>query len=120
MAVAELNVARNAVGAILFMEAANMTYQSFGTLNSSPWTIENVGADGEKVSSMHEYNWHAGISALVFASIAAYAAKSVWPIVGVLIVFAYLRWIYSRAVDRGESTNSVGAGWFDTWGKEPA
>ena len=110
-------VPRNAIGAVLFLGAANLTYQSFGTLNSSPWTIENVGADAEKVSSMREYNWHAGASAAVMALIAAFAAGSSWPIFGVLAVNLYLFWIYRRAAQRGSEAGSDGSGWFDTWGK---
>lgn len=111
-------VGRNAIGAVLFLSAANLTYQSFGTLNSSPWTIENVGGDSEKMSSMREYNWHAGISAAVMALIASFAAGSVWPLVGVGAVNVYLFWIYNRAAARGNAAGSTGAGWFDTWGKK--
>jgi hypothetical protein len=111
-------VGGNAIGAVLFLQAANMTYQAFGTLNSSPWTTENVGADAEKMASMYEYVTHATVSAFAMAGVGAYVARSWWPVVGVLVVDAYLVWIYHRAAQRGSAAGSVGKGWFGTWGRE--
>jgi hypothetical protein len=110
-------VAGNAVGAVLFLSAANMTFQAFGTLNSSPWTTENVGADAEKMASMYEYVTHATVSAFAMAGVGAVIAHSWWPVVGVVLVDAYLVWVYHRAAGRGAKAGSVGEGWFGTWGR---
>lgn len=110
-------VAGDAIGAVLFLQAANMTYQAFGTLNSSPWTTENVGADDEKMASMYEYVAHASVSAFLMAGVGALVAHSWWPVVGVALVDAYLVWVYHRAAGRGHAAGSVGTGWFDTWGR---
>ena len=111
-------VTGNAIGAVLFLSAANMTFQAFGTLNSSPWTTENVGADDEKMASMYEYVAHATGSAFAMAAVGAYVSRSWWPIVGVALVDAYLVWVYHRAAQRGAKAGSVGAGWFGTWGQK--
>lgn len=110
-------VSSRQLGAILFLASANITFQAYGTLNSSPWTTENVGADAEKVRSMREYVTHAVIASGAAAVVSAVMAESYAPIAAAILANAYLVWVYNRAAERGNRAGSDGRGWFDTWGR---
>lgn len=90
-----------ALSAVLFMGAVTITMDAFGTLNSSPWTAENVGADADKASSLRKYVGHAIVNAAVLVVISAWVAESPWPIVGWAFESIYLYAIYEHA--KGEA-----------------
>lgn len=98
----------NALAALLFMTSAMMTLDAYSTLESSPWTAENFGADPNKAKSCKEYLTHAVVYSMGYAIVSAYLAKSFWPIVGAVVSNAYLIWLYLRALDRGKTTGSSG------------
>lgn len=97
-----------AVGALLFMSSGMYTLDAYSTLNSSPWTAENFGADPEKAKSCKEYIAHAVVYSSTFALASAIISKSLWPIVGSVANNAYLVWLYKRALDRGAVAGSNG------------
>ena len=97
-----------AVGALLFMTSAMTTLDAYSTLNSSPWTAENFGADPEKAASCKEYISHAVVYSSAYAILSSVIAKSGWPIVGSAVSNAYLVWLYSRALKRGAVAGSGG------------
>jgi hypothetical protein len=109
---------RNAVAAVLFMQAGMTVFDTYSTLNSSPWTAENVGADPEKMASLREYVAHAAGFSTAMCVASAVIAGSAWPIWGAVIANGYLVWIYKRAADRGKAAGSDGKGWFGSsgWG----
>lgn len=94
--------------AILFMQSAMMTLDAYSTLESSPWTAENFGADPIKAKSCREYLMHAVVYSTAYAIAAALLAHSWWPIIGAMASNAYLIWLYLRALDRGKTTGSTG------------
>lgn len=106
-----------AAAAVLFLAAANITFQAYGTLNSSPWTTENVGADPAKVASMKGYVAQAVISSMAAAAVSAVIGDSAWPLIGAGLANAYLVAIYWRAAAKGSASGSKGEGWFGTWGE---
>jgi hypothetical protein len=97
-----------AVGALLFMTSAMTTLDAYSTLNSSPWTSENFGADPEKAESCREYVRHAVVFSSVYAVLSSVIAGNWWPVVGSAASNAYLVWLYERALKRGATSGSDG------------
>lgn len=106
------NGGRNGIAAVLLMQAMMTVFDTYSTLNSSPWTAENVGADAEKVASLREYVTHAALFSTATCLAASVVAGSAWPVVGAVAGNGYLVWIYNRAVKRGRAAGSDGSGWF--------
>lgn len=96
------------LAAVLFMTSAMTTLDAYSTLNSSPWTAENFGADTAKANSCKEYVTHAVVFSTVYAVTSALIAKSWWPVMGSLVANVYLVWLYYRALGRGQQTKSIG------------
>lgn len=103
-----------AVAALLFMTSAMTTLDAYSTLNSSPWTSENFGADERKAKSSREYVTHAVVFSSAYAVASALLAGSWWPVVGSAVANSYLVWLYDRALKRGANTGSSG------WGRSGA
>lgn len=96
------------VGALLFMTSAMTTLDAYSTLNSSPWTSENFGADPEKAKSCREYVMHAVVYSTVYSVAAAAIAETWWPILGSAVANVYLFWLYERALKRGRMAGTDG------------
>ena len=96
----------NVVGAILFLQAGTNVFDVYSALNSSPWTSENFGADPQKAKSCMEYVLHSMAWTSVYCGLAAWVAKSWWPIVGLVVANAYMYWLYRRALKRGAIASS--------------
>jgi len=95
------------VAALLLMTASMMTLDAYSTFQSSPWTVENFGADEEKAKTCKEYLTHAVGYSTVYSIAAAWLAKSYWPVVGAGIANGYLIWLYMRALERGRQSGST-------------
>ncbi len=102
------NASGRAVSALLFLTSAMTTLDAYSTLNSSPWTSENFGADPDKAKSCREYVRHAVVVSVGYSVAAAVIAESVWPVVGSVVSNAYLVWLYERALKRGATAGSSG------------
>lgn len=102
------SASQRSVSALLFMTSAMTTLDAYSTLNSSPWTSENFGADPNKAKSCREYVRHAIVFSSVYAIASAYLAGNLWPIIGSAGSNAYLYWLYERALKRGATTGSNG------------
>lgn len=100
---------REGLAAVLFMTSAMMTLDAYSTFQSSPWTIENFGADEAKVAACKEYLAHAVGFSMVYAFGSALIARNVIPVLGALVSNAYLTWLYYRAMARGAAAGS------DSW-----
>lgn len=99
---------RRAVGALLFLNAGMTTLDAYSTLNSSPWTAENFGADPVKAASCREYVKHAVAFSTAYAMASSLLAESVLPLVGASIANLYLWWLYQRGLRRGAETGAAG------------
>ena len=97
-----------AVAAVLFMTAGMNTLDAYSTLNSSPWTAENFGADPEKASSCREYVNHAIVFSVAYSIMGSVIAGTWWPVGGTIVVNGYLYWLYNRALNRGAVAGSEG------------
>lgn len=97
---------QRAVAALLFMTSAMTTLDAYSTLNSSPWTSENFGADEHKAASSREYVRHAIVFSTVYSLAAAFIAESAWPLAGSAVANVYLWWLYERALERGANAGS--------------
>ena len=95
------------VAALLLMTASMMTLDAYSTFQSSPWTVENFGADEEKAKTCKEYLTHAVGYSTAYSVAAAWLAKSYWPVVGAGIANGYLIWLYLRALERGRESGST-------------
>jgi len=103
----ELSGIEGPVSAVLFLQAINSTFDTMSALNSSPWTSENFGADPEKAKTSREYVTHSVVVSGALCIIAAYIARSWWPLIGMAVSNAYLWWIYDRALQRGACAGST-------------
>jgi hypothetical protein len=99
---------RRAMAAILLLQSGQYTMDTWSTLNSSPWTGENVGADPEKLESLKRYCYHAAAVSTAYCAAAAYIDGSWWPIIGAVVNNAYLAWVYKTAVDRAQVAAEAG------------
>ena len=101
---------RRAVSALLFMQAGMYSLDAMSTLNSSPWTSENFGADPVRAKTAREYVWHAigvGSGYCVLSAIVAGPDYFIWPILGAFANGVYLYWIYDRALKRAQQTGNT-------------
>jgi hypothetical protein len=107
--VAEALPARQrSVAALLFLTSAMTTLDAYSTLNSSPWTSENFGADETKAASSRRYVRHAIVFSMGYAVVSATIAQSLWPIAGSVVANAYLWWLYEEALAKGAEAGSKG------------
>lgn len=98
---------RRGVGALLFLQAGMTTLDAYSTLNSSPWTAENFGADPDKARSCRGYVRHAIVFSTGYAVAAALLGESILPIVGATIANVYLYWLYERGLSRAVAAGST-------------
>lgn len=96
--------------AMLFLGGVYVSLDAMSTLNSSPWTAESFGGHPEKEESLKEYVHHALAVSLGCSAISAsIAGPKLWmaPILGTLIVNAYLYFLYTRAIRRARERGST-------------
>jgi hypothetical protein len=103
------NIGKRAVAGVLLLQAGQYTMDSWSTLNSSPWTGENVGADPEKLDSLKRYCTHAAVVSTLYCAGAGILAESWWPVIGAVVNNAYLAWIYKTAVERARAAAANGS-----------
>ena len=89
------------------MQAGTTTMDVYSTLNSSPWTSENFGADPQKAQSCMEYVFHSMAWSSFYCCIGALVSHSWWPFIGMLIANVYMYWLYKRALARGAASGST-------------
>lgn len=99
-----------AVAALMFMTSGMNTLDAYSTLNSSPWTAENMGGDAEKAASCREYVGHAVVYSMFYAIASGYISGSIWPVIGASVNNLYLVYLYERAIRRGIKSHTGGWG----------
>jgi hypothetical protein len=98
----------NAAGVGLFILAAAESFNVYSAFCSSPWTIRNVGADGEKGRTAMIYATMAGGANIGLGVGASLLAKSWWPLVGTTAVTIAMTLIYRHALAEAQRTGSAG------------
>ena len=94
------NANRHALAGILFLAACNEALQAYGTFNSSPQTTELFAAARE--GTLMKWVRIGSLNALAFGSFGAWIARSVWPLVGTLVVIAEMEFLYRHAAKCGK------------------
>ena len=105
-----LGSAEAAVAGLSFAVGFGEFFNVVSALKSSPWTIENMGADAGKRNSDREYTWHAIIVGNGAFGLAAWLQRQPWILVGSLTASGYIFWLYRRAAQRAMITQSEGWG----------
>lgn len=95
-------------GAALAVVAGFETFNAYGSLNSSPWTAENFGADPAKAASCRHYVRKAATVSTVMGAGISVISKSAWPLIGVVLVNIYMVNLYERALQKGAVAGSTG------------
>lgn len=98
----------SAEGVGLFVLAAAESFNVYSAFCSSPWTVENVGADDAKGRSAMMYSTLAGAANVGLGLGASLLAKSWWPLVGTSAVTVIMTFIYRRALAKAQSSGSYG------------
>jgi hypothetical protein len=107
----ELAGTKQALGAILFMQATMNTLDGYSTLLSSPWTAESFGADDRRAKALQEYLAHAVTFSMAYAVASALIVhgRLGWYIIaGAVLTNLYLIWLYMRASRRGRAAGASG------------
>jgi hypothetical protein len=99
-----------AVGAVLFLVAVDASFNAYSSINSSPWTYENMSGDSERASSGSKYVWLANGAALVLGAFSSIIASSAWPFVGAATVVVLMHSLYRHAMTTGEEQGNTGWG----------
>jgi hypothetical protein len=105
-----LDAAAAGLAGLSFAVGFGEFFNVVSALKSSPWTIENMGADAGKRNSDHEYTWHAIIVGNGAFGLAAWLQRQPWILVGSLTASGYIFWLYRRAGQRAQATGSEGWG----------
>jgi hypothetical protein len=98
----------SAEGVGLFILAAAESFNVYSAFCSSPWTIENVGADEQKGRSAMYYSAMAGGANVGLGLGASLLARSWWPLVGTSAVTVLMLIIYKRALQKAQETGARG------------
>jgi hypothetical protein len=101
-----------AFAALLLMQGYRDVMDSASTLQSSPWTMENVGADEDMADSMRFYLWQTTVSSLIMGAVGSSIAGTFWPMGGTLLGIGYLWYIYEHARNKALDKDAQGEGWF--------
>lgn len=100
----------------LGLVATAQVFEVFSALNSSPWTVENVGADEEKGRSVVAYVTIAIAVSEGMGVGASLLGDSWWPFVGTTLACLILGVVYKRALDRaGYRGGGVQQDFADWW-----
>lgn len=88
----------------LFLMSLGSAFEVLSAMNSSPWTIENVGADPSKAASAMKYTYLGlGMAACIGAG-AALLTATIWPLIGVALVSAVMILVYRNAISKAQET----------------
>lgn len=107
-------VERYSITGIAVMVAWGESFQVFGSLNSSPWTARNFGADADKAASMRSYVVKACVNNLLMGGLGSWllqlAGESQWwlPLVVTSAISAYMYWEYDSALRAGMAAGDAG------------
>ena len=112
------SITKRGLAGVLLLQAGQYTMDVMSTLQSSPWTAENVGADPEKVESLNYYLKNAIIVSSAYCAGAAYLSESWWPIFGSVINNLYLYRIYNQAIAKARVAAANGK--TPAWGMDNA
>jgi membrane protein YqaA with SNARE-associated domain len=104
----EFNSLKGAAGvaaALLFINSGTNGYDAFSAVMSSPWSTEKFTESPEEEAQARRYIRHAIVISGIYAGVGSVLAYfsggwklATWPVVGYIIVTAYMYWLYDQAV----------------------
>lgn len=106
-----------AVGAVLYLVSVDASFNAYSSINSSPWTYENMSGDGDRAESGSKYVWLANGAALILGAFASMLARSLWPFIGAATVVALMHMLYRHAMSTGKEKGNTG--WNSSGGGQP-
>lgn len=107
-------VERYSVTAVAVMVAWGESFQVFGSLNSSPWTARNFGADPAKAASMRSYVRKAVLNNALMGGLGSWllyaAGEDQWwlPFAVTSAISGYMFYEYESALQAGAASGSTG------------
>lgn len=88
----------------LFLMSLGSAFEVLSAMNSSPWTIENVGADPTKAASAMKYTYLGlGMAGAIGAG-ASLLTGTIWPLIGVALVSIVMILVYRKAIANAQET----------------
>jgi hypothetical protein len=100
----ELSPAQVGIG----LAAVGVVFEVFSSLTSSPWTMENFGADEQRAKSARYYVAAAAVISGGIGLGYAWLAGSWWPLIGVVVASGGFVVIYLLALARGKAAGNMG------------
>ena len=98
----------------LGLAAVGIGFEVFSSFTSSPWTMENFGADEARASSAKFYvALGAGFCEAIGIGYSLLAG-SIWPFIGTTVIAGMFVVVYLRALERGKQAGNTG------WQNQPA
>lgn len=96
--------------ALAFIVPAYEFFNVVSALESSPWTIENVGADPVKAASARRLLWQAIFLGNGVALAGSLIGGNWLPIAGSGAASVYCWWLYDKAIKRAETADQTSRG----------
>jgi hypothetical protein len=84
------------------------TFEIYSGLMSSPWTVENFGADEKRAGSAWSTALQAGIIAGIMGAGASILVNEWWPLVGTALTTLYFLYKYMTAIRIGKRAGNTG------------
>jgi hypothetical protein len=92
----------------LFLMSLGSAFEVLSALMSSPWTIENVGADPQRAKSAMKYTYLGISMAGAIGGGAALLTGTIWPLIGVALISVVMIFIYRHAISEAERHGNTG------------
>lgn len=92
----------------LFLMAVAESFNVYSALTSSPWTMESFGADERKAKAAREYVMWALVANTALGIGTSILTGSWAPLIGILLMSAWMTWIYFRALRKGREAGAAG------------
>jgi len=83
-------------------------FEVYSGLMSSPWTVENFGADEKRAGSAWKTAIEAAAINAVMGTGASILVKAWWPLIGTGLVSVYFLYKYQRAITVGKQAGNTG------------
>ena len=98
----------SAQAAGLFLMSLGSAFEVLSAMNSSPWTIENVGANPERAKSAMKYTYLGlGMAGAIGAG-ASLLTGTIWPLIGIALVSILMIFVYRHAISCAEQQGNTG------------
>jgi len=104
----DLTAASRPAAGVLFLVAVDASLNAYSSINSSPWTSENFGADPERAATCRKYVLLADGASLALGALGAGIAGNLWPLFGAVVVVVFMHYLYTRALKKAQESGSDG------------